>query len=51
MFTAVFCSRVVFDIWERKGWLKSLHMMRVPEGDPPPEFLRRLQELMSGRRL
>jgi hypothetical protein len=30
---------------------KSLHMMRVPEGDPPPEFLRRLQELMSGRRL
>jgi SecD/SecF fusion protein len=28
MFTAVFCSRVVFDIWERKGWLKSLHMMQ-----------------------
>jgi hypothetical protein len=30
---------------------KSLHMMRVPGGEPPPEFLRRLQELMSGRRL
>ncbi len=28
MFTAVFCSRVVFDICERKGWLKSLHMMQ-----------------------
>ena len=30
---------------------KSLHMTRVPSGDPPAEFLRRLQELMSGRRL
>ena len=30
---------------------KSLHMTRVPAGDPPAEFLRRLQELMSGRRL
>ena len=29
---------------------KSLHMTRVPAGDPPAEFLRRLQELMSGRR-
>ncbi len=28
MFTAVFCSRVVFDIFERRGWIKSLYMMR-----------------------
>ena len=28
----------------------SLHMTRVQGGDPPPEFLRRLQELTSGRR-
>ena len=29
---------------------KSLHMTRVPAGEPGPEFLRRLQELFSGRR-
>ena len=29
---------------------KALHMTRLPGGDPPPEFLGRLQELMSGRR-
>jgi hypothetical protein len=28
---------------------KTLHFMRMPGGDPPPEFLRRLQELFSGR--
>jgi hypothetical protein len=29
---------------------KALHITRVPGGEPPPEFLRRLQELFSGRR-
>jgi hypothetical protein len=29
---------------------KSLHIVRIPDGEPPPEFLRRLQELFSGRR-
>jgi hypothetical protein len=30
---------------------KALHMTRLPGGDPPPEFLARLLELTSGRRL
>lgn len=29
---------------------KALHMTRVPAGEPGPEFLRRLQDLASGRR-
>ena len=29
MFTATFCSRVVFDIAERRGWIKSLHFMQI----------------------
>ncbi len=29
---------------------RSLHMTRAPGGDPGPEFLRRLQDLCSGRR-
>ncbi|MEO5622600.1 MAG: toll/interleukin-1 receptor domain-containing protein [Dokdonella sp.] len=29
---------------------KALHIVRIPGGEPPPEFLRRLQELFSGRR-
>ncbi len=29
---------------------RSLHITRVPAGDPSPEFLRRLQELSQGRR-
>jgi SecD/SecF fusion protein len=29
MFTAVFCSRVAFDIAERRGWIKGLRMMRL----------------------
>jgi hypothetical protein len=28
---------------------KALHMVRMAGGDPPPEFLRRLHELFSGR--
>lgn len=28
MFTAIFCSRVLFDIFEKKRWLKSLGMTR-----------------------
>jgi len=28
---------------------KALHVTRIPGGEPPPEFLRRLQELSSGR--
>ncbi len=29
MFTAVFCSRVIFDIAERQGWITHLRMMRL----------------------
>lgn len=29
MFTAIFCSRVIFDIFERQQWLKKLNMMGV----------------------
>ena len=29
MFTAIFCARVVFDIGERKRWIKKLTMMRI----------------------
>ncbi|HEY2396851.1 MAG TPA: toll/interleukin-1 receptor domain-containing protein [Rudaea sp.] len=29
---------------------KAVHIVRLPGGEPPPEFLRRLQELFSGRR-
>ncbi|MBS0456553.1 MAG: toll/interleukin-1 receptor domain-containing protein [Proteobacteria bacterium] len=28
---------------------KALHFSRIPGGEPPPEFIRRLQELSSGR--
>jgi hypothetical protein len=28
---------------------KSLHFTRIPSGEPPPEFIRRLQDLFSGR--
>ena len=29
MFTAIFCSRIIFDIAERKRWLTKLSMMRI----------------------
>ena len=29
MFTAIYCSRAMFDIWERKRWLSSLGMARI----------------------
>ena len=29
MFTAIFCSRVVFDIFERRGWITDLKMMKL----------------------
>jgi len=29
MFTAIFCSRVVFDIGERRGWIKKLRMRHL----------------------
>ena len=29
---------------------RSLHIARLPGGEPPPEFIRRLQELTQGRR-
>lgn len=29
MFTAIFCSRVVFDVGERRGWIKQLRMRRI----------------------
>jgi len=29
---------------------KAVHISRLPDGEPAPEFIRRLQELSSGRR-
>ncbi len=29
LFTAVYCSRIVFDIAERRGWIKQLKMMKL----------------------
>ncbi len=29
MFTAIFCSRVIFDIWEKKRWITKLSMTRI----------------------
>ena len=29
MFTAIYCSRAVFDIWERKRWITALSMTRM----------------------
>ena len=29
LFTAVFCARVVFDIWERQKWLTKLKMLKL----------------------
>jgi len=29
MFTAIFCSRVIFDIAEKRRWIKTLHMTRL----------------------
>ena len=31
MYTAIYCSRLMFDISERRGWLKKLNMRRVLE--------------------
>ena len=39
LFTAVFCSRVVFDLAERNGWLKTLSMARI-FGQPNFRFVR-----------
>jgi SecD/SecF fusion protein len=35
LFTAVFVGRVIFDVWERKGWLKELKMFHLIK---PPTF-------------
>jgi SecD/SecF fusion protein len=29
LFTAVYCSRVIFEFWLQRGWLKELKMMRI----------------------
>ncbi|MGB8853872.1 MAG: protein translocase subunit SecD [Pirellulales bacterium] len=39
LFTAVFCSRVVFDLAERNGWIKTLSMARL-FGQPNFQFVR-----------
>ena len=31
MYTAIFCSRLMFDVSERRGWLKQLNMRRILE--------------------
>ena len=29
MYTAIFCSRLIFDVAERQGWVKTVHMLRL----------------------
>jgi SecD/SecF fusion protein len=29
MYTAIFCSRLMFEIWERQGWIKQLTMFKL----------------------
>ena len=38
LFTAVFCSRVMFDLFERNGWLRRLNMARI-FGQPKFRFV------------
>ncbi|NBX29814.1 protein translocase subunit SecD [bacterium] len=46
LFTAVFCSRVVFDLAERNGWLKTLSMARL-FGQPNFQFVRWMRTAMA----
>jgi SecD/SecF fusion protein len=39
MFTAIFVARLIFDIAERRGWIKNLHMMHI-FSKPNFDFLR-----------
>ena len=53
---AVFLLPVCIDDTPESGALvpeqfKSVHMVRLPQGEPSPEFVHRLQELFSGRHL
>ena len=48
MFTAIYCSRVVFDIAEKKRWLKKMSMARIPlSGTVDFVGLRRLAGIAS----
>jgi SecD/SecF fusion protein len=38
MFTAIFVSRVIFDVAERRGWIKNLNMMKLMSS-PNVDFL------------
>ena len=47
LFTAVFCSRVAFDLSERNGWLRRLSMAKV-FGNTNFEFVRWVQPAIIG---
>ncbi len=46
MYTAIFCSRLVFDVCERRGWLKTLSMSKII-GDPGINFLSLAKPLIA----
>ncbi len=50
LFTAVFCSRVMFDLAERKGWIRRLNMAKL-FGTPDFKFVRWVQPAILGSTL
>ena len=50
LFTAVFCSRVMFDLAERKGWIRRLNMGRI-FGVTNFEFVRWMKPAILGSAL
>jgi SecD/SecF fusion protein len=46
MYSAIFCSRLVFDVAERRGWLKQLNMSKII-GSPNIDFLGKAQGLVA----
>jgi SecD/SecF fusion protein len=47
LFTAVFCSRVIFDLAERNRWIKSLSMARI-FGQPNFQFVKWMRPAIIG---
>jgi SecD/SecF fusion protein len=47
LFTAVFCSRVIFDLAERNRWIKSLSMARI-FGQPNFQFVKWIRPAIIG---
>jgi SecD/SecF fusion protein len=40
LFTSLYMTRVMFDVWQYKGWLKKLTMLHLIPSDPKIDFMR-----------